>query len=221
MKSIDGRSFVCSWSGGKDSCLALYHAIHNGGKPEYLFTMMTEDGQRSRSHGLHLSMIQEQSRLLGIPLRTAASSWGDYEERFLTALKEFKEQGIEYGVFGDIDIHEHRRWCEKVCAIAELQPYHPLWKRDRQELLYELIELGFDATIIAIKEGKLSRSFLGKKISSKLIRDLNRVGIDVSGEAGEYHTVVTGGPIFSSSIDIILGTQILRGGYNFLDSSFG
>ncbi|MCK5314193.1 MAG: hypothetical protein KAJ53_03680 [Anaerolineales bacterium] len=54
-----------------------------------------------------------------------------------------------------------------------------------------------------------------------MIQDLNRVGIDVSGEAGEYHTVVTGGPIFSSSIDIILGNQVLRDGYSFLDVSFG
>ncbi|MCK4976412.1 MAG: diphthine--ammonia ligase [Anaerolineales bacterium] len=221
MISIDGHFFFCSWSGGKDSCLALYHAIHNRGKPEYLFTMMTEDGQRSRSHGLHLSMIQEQSRLLGIPLRTAASSWENYEGTFVTKSTEFKELGIEYAVFGDIDINEHRRWCEKVCSSAELQPYHPLWKRARQELLYEFIELGFEATIISIKEGKLSRDFLGKKITRKLIQDLNRLGIDVSGEAGEYHTVVTGGPIFSSSIDIILGNQVLRDGYSFLDVSFG
>jgi diphthine-ammonia ligase len=221
MKSIDGHSFVCSWSGGKDSCLALYHAIQNGGKPEYLFTMMTEGGQRSRSHGLHLSMFQEQSRLLGISLRTAVSSWEGYEEVFLTELKEFKEQGIEYVVFGDIDLEEHLQWCERVCAIADLQPYHPLWKRERQELLHELIELGFEATIIAIKEGELSRSFLGKKISHDLVQELSGAGIDVSGEAGEYHTVVTGGPIFSSPIDILLGTQVLRGGYCFLDCSFG
>lgn len=34
-ESIAGRSFLCSWSGGKDSCLALYHAIHQGGMPQY------------------------------------------------------------------------------------------------------------------------------------------------------------------------------------------
>ena len=221
MTSIAGHFFFCSWSGGKDSCLALYHAIHNNGKPQYLFTMMTEDGRRSRSHGLHLSIIQEQSRLLGIPLRTAAASWEDYEDAFVTKLSRFKEQGIEYGVFGDININEHLRWCEKVCTSAGLQPYHPLWKRARQELLYEFIELGFEATIISIKEGKLSRDFLGKKITKKLIKDLSRAGIDVSGEAGEYHTVVTGGPIFSSSINLVLGNQVLRDGYSFLDVSLG
>jgi diphthine-ammonia ligase len=220
MRSIDGHFFFCSWSGGKDSCLALHHAIQNGGKPACLFTMMTEDGQRSRSHGLHISLIQEQSRLLGIPLRTAASSWGDYEDTFTTNLSGFKTQGIAYGVFGDIDIDEHRGWCEKVCETAGLRPYHPLWKRARQALLYEFIDLGFEATIISIKEGKLSRDFLGKKITRELIKGLRGAGIDISGEAGEYHTVVTKGPIFSASIDIIPGIQVLRDGYIFLDVSF-
>lgn len=32
-KSLNGLPFFCSWSGGKDSCLALYQAVKAGGKP--------------------------------------------------------------------------------------------------------------------------------------------------------------------------------------------
>ena len=41
-----------SWSGGKDCCLACYRAITSGLKVSYLVNMVTEDGERSRSHGL-------------------------------------------------------------------------------------------------------------------------------------------------------------------------
>jgi len=37
--------FFCSWSGGKDCCLALYHAIRNGGTAKALMTMFTEEGE--------------------------------------------------------------------------------------------------------------------------------------------------------------------------------
>jgi diphthine-ammonia ligase len=221
MESIDGLSLFCSWSGGKDSILALYYAIHHGGNPVILFTMMTEGGQRSRSHGLPISLIREQSKLLKIPLRVASSSWDDYEEIFITILHDFKEQGIVFGVFGDIDIEEHRQWCERVCSVAELKTYHPLWKQDRRELLNEFIELGFEAIIIAIKEDTLGSEFLGKVLTMDLIQDFENAGIDISGEAGEYHTVVTGGPIFTSSIQLIASDQVLRNGYRFLDVAVG
>ena len=44
-------------------------------------------------------------------------------------------------------------------------------------------------------------------------------GIDPSGEEGEYHTVVTSGPIFSRQIPIRQGSTITKGGYWFLDIS--
>ena len=41
-----------SWSGGKDSCLAAYLATADGLEARYLANTVTEDGRRSRSHGL-------------------------------------------------------------------------------------------------------------------------------------------------------------------------
>ena len=66
-------AFVCSWSGGKDSCLALYHAVHRGDTPALLFTMMTETGDRSRC-GRPRSLLEAQARLLGLPIVFATAS---------------------------------------------------------------------------------------------------------------------------------------------------
>jgi len=219
MTSIRNCPFFCSWSGGKDSCLALYQAIQNGGIPKALLTMLTEDGERTRSHGLPVDLVQCQAEKLGIPLVVRKSSWDDYEENFVSAIRKFKKDGVEYGVFGDIDLEPHLQWVERVCSSVAIQPYEPLWKRPRRDLLNEFLGLGFQATIVDIKQGVLDQSFLGRLLDQHVITDIEKAGCDASGEEGEYHTVVTAGPIYSSAIHITKRGQIIHDGYCFLDVS--
>jgi uncharacterized protein (TIGR00290 family) len=220
MISIKDQPFFCSWSGGKDSCLALYRAIQNGGIPKVLLTMLIEDGERSRAHGLPVYLVQYQAQVLGIPLVVCKSSWNDYEDKFLSVIRKFKEDGITHGVFGDIDLESHLEWVERVCSSVAIRPYEPLWKEIRRDILNEFLHLGFKATIIAVKQGVLSNNFLGRTLDQQVITDLEKAGIDVSGEEGEYHTVVTNGPIFSSAIHLEIKEQVVRDGYCFLDVSF-
>ena len=215
-KSIAGRPFFCSWSGGKDSCLALHHAVRNGGVPRALFTMMSEDGVTSRSHALPKSLIEAQARNLKLSPFFRSASWPRYEEEFISALHDFKKSEVDVGVFGDIDIDEHREWVCRVCGVAGITPVHPLWKRGRQELLNEFIGLGFKAHVIVINGQKLDQGFLGKAIDAQTIAAMEQAGIDPSGELGEYHTVVTDGPLFSSPVEIQRVGQEHHEGYWFL-----
>src|SRR5688572_14111196 len=154
--SLTGERFCCSWSGGKDSCLAFHRAIKAQGQPARLLTMLTEEGERTRSHGLPHAVIAAQAELMGVELRVVASSWDNYEESLIGLLHEAKQDGIKAAVFGDIDIQRHRDWEEKVCAATGVRPYLPLWQRDRMSLLKEWWELGFEARIVAAKEGLVS-----------------------------------------------------------------
>ena len=217
MDAINNKTFFCSWSGGKDSCLALYRSIQKGGKPETLLTMMVENANRSRAHGLPHAVITAQAKALGIKSIVCSTSWDDYEDTFVTVLSDFKKQGIEYGVFGDIDLEPHLEWVERVCSSVGIQPYEPLWRTARRDLLYEFIQLGFKASIVAIKKDILSPDFLGRTLDRHVIADLENAGVDASGEEGEYHTIVTDGPIFSKRIDIEFKDQIAQDSYCFLD----
>ena len=113
-----------------------------------------------------------------------SASWQEYEGEFISALRRFKKEGIETGVFGDIDVDAHREWVRRVCAIAEIEPVHPLWQRNRRELLEEFIGLGFKAQIVVINEQKLDKGFLGKIIQTATIAEMEEAEIDPSGEAG-------------------------------------
>jgi uncharacterized protein (TIGR00290 family) len=179
--------------------------------------MFTEDGERSRSHGLPLSVIRQQAKALEVPLFIRNTSWNNYEENFLSALHKLKQKGIQWGVFGDIDLEAHLAWVERVCFSAGVGSYEPLWKRSREELLKEFLGLGFTAKIVAVKQGSLDTRFLGQTLNKEIIAEMKEIGIDPSGEKGEYHTVVTDGPLFSFPIRLESKGQILRDGYYFLD----
>ncbi len=210
-------SFACSFSGGKDSCLAIYRAIHAGGNAKKLITMFTEGGERSRSHGLHLSVVSAQSQAMNIPLLSQATSRCDYEKHFTDALTSVKKEEVQHVVFGDIDLQEHRDWEERVCDGVGLHPFLPLWLEERRSLLGEFLELGFCAMIIAVKENVLPASLLGKTLSRRVIEEIEKQGADACGEEGEYHTLVYDGPIFQSPLQLTKGEEVLRDGYWFLD----
>jgi diphthine-ammonia ligase len=217
--SIARQPFFCSWSGGKDSCLALHHAILDGGMPRALLTMMSDDGHGSRSHGLPRPLLEEQARRIGTPIIFRSASWAEYEKVFSSALEGFRDEGMADGVFGDIDLQDHRDWCVRVCSAQNIRAFHPLWKRPRRELLEEFIGLGFKAVIIVTEAKKMGPEWLGRIIDARAISEMEKLGIDPSGETGEYHTVVMEGPIFRSRISLTIGEPVLHDGYWFLGVS--
>jgi len=202
-------SAVASWSGGKDSALALQLAIEAGVRPAVLLTMLTEDGERSRSHGLPVAVLEAQAAALGLPLVTRPASWETYTEVFVEALRSLD---VTEAVYGDIDIEDHRLWCERACAAAGLVRRHPLWQRPRRELVAELLRRGFRATIVTVRGDVLDRELLGRELDDALADDLEAAGADACGENGEYHTVVTDGPLFSEPVRLEHGGRVFRGG---------
>ena len=200
--SLKDVPFVCSWSGGKDSCLAFLRAVRAGGGPRALFCMLDETGARTRSHGLPVAFVQAQARALDIPLVLGSATWDDYEEVFVRTLRELADNGIEAGVFGDIDIREHREWEEKVSAAAGLEAFLPLWQAGRRDLLEEAFAMNVMATIVTVDSRVLGKDFVGRELTPRCVRDLEAAGSDAAGENGEYHTAVTQAPMFSGRVDL-------------------
>ncbi|WP_206427363.1 diphthine--ammonia ligase [Clostridium rectalis] len=215
--NIQNKRFFCSWSGGKDSCLALYKAIKEGGRLVALFTMFTEEGVRSRSHGLDKKIIEQQAKVLKINLITASASWNDYEEVFLKELLNMKDKGIEVGVFGDIDLESSKQWVNMICDKACIKSMLPLWQEKREELVKEFIDLGFKAKIVSLKSSVMDKSYLGQILDKKLMNELKDIGVDPCGENGEFHTVVIDGPIFNNPLNLVIKDTVLKDGYWFLD----
>ena len=217
--SIEGHAFFTSWSGGKDSCLAFHRAVMAGGKPSCLFSMLTEGGERSRSHGLAREVLLAQTSAIGTNIVFRAASWRAYETAFLDGLMEMKDTGASFGVFGDIDGERNLEWVRNVCRTAGIIPHEPLWKAARRDILAEFISAGFKAAIVSVKGELLGPDFLGRFLDMELVRELESLGVDASGENGEYHTVVTDGPVFSVPLALEWKERVFRDGYWFLDAA--
>ncbi|MFY9514473.1 MAG: diphthine--ammonia ligase [Rubrivivax sp.] len=192
------RAFF-SWSGGKDSMLALHRALDQGWRVDALLAMFDDTGERSRSHGLPRALLQAQADALGLPLVTAAASWADYETQFTAQLQRFAADGITHGLFGDIDLQPHRDWEEKVCAAAGLQAVLPLWQQPRRALVDELLALGYRARIVCVDARWLDASFCGRVFDAAFLDDLPPE-VDTCGENGEFHSFVFDGPRFARPV---------------------
>lgn len=192
--------YAVSWSGGKDSCMALHRTAESSGPPSVLFSMLDETGRRSRSHGLHRDLLAAQAGNLGVQLVTASASWNDYERVFIEQLRTLAKQGIKSVIFGDLDLVPHRLWEEKVCAAAGLTASLPLWQCDRTALVLEFISLGYKAVIVTVNTRSLPESYLGREIDKDILREFAGLGVDPAGENGEYHTAVLSGPLFAQPV---------------------
>lgn len=210
-----------SWSGGKDSCFACYRAIASGLKVGYLLNMITEDGKRSWTHGQSPELLQAQSQAIGIPLVQRQTTMDSYETEFKNALLSLKQDGVTGGVFGDIDIEEHRQWVDRVCREVDITPHLPLWGESQERILRDFIASGFEAIIVVAKADLFGEEWLGRKVDLDFLAHLDELkrtnDIQLCGEAGEYHTFVTDGPLFNQRIEILETNKVLREGYWFLE----
>ena len=210
-----------SWSGGKDSCFACYRAGISGLKVRYLLNMITEDGKRSWTHGQSTELLQVQSQAIGIPLVQRRTTMANYETEFKDMLLTLKQEGVRGGVFGDIDLDEHRQWVERVCHDVDITPYLPLWGQAQGKILTDFIDLGFEAIVVVAKADLFGEEWLGRKVDLSFIKQLDELretkDITPCGESGEYHTFVTDGPLFNQRIEILETNKILREEHWFLE----
>lgn len=190
---------LCSFSGGKDSCLALWRAQQRGIEVRSLLVMFEEHGARSRSHGLPAPLLARQARALQLDLDIRRAAWTDYEAVFAQALRDYVARGFATTIFGDIDLQAHRDWEEKVCAAAGIAALLPLWGESREALAREILAAGFRAVVTCVDSRFLSDEFCGREYDAQFIADLP-AGVDVCGENGEFHTFVFAGPNFTAPV---------------------
>ena len=207
-----------SWSGGKDSCLACHKAILEGHDVYYLMNTVSEEYSRVRFHGFRDKVVQAQAEALGIKLFQSKTSGENYERDFKNGVKSLiSKEDIHGIVFGDLHLESGLEWTQRICKELGIKCIQPLWKKPVKEVLIDFIDSGFEAYVTSLQADKLDKSFIGRKLDKKFLDDISKLGIDVCGENGEYHTLVVDGPIFKKRLEILETEKVLRDGYWFLD----
>jgi len=215
------KAVLVSWSGGKDSCMAL-RDIH--GTPdlrvEALLTTITRDYDRISMHGVRRILLEQQAASLGIPLHQILRSKGagneEYEAKMGEAFAIYRERGIDSVVFGDLFLEEIRTYRERLLAKHAMIGIYPVWKRSTPALIREFISLGFKTAVVCVDPAQLDPSFLGRLIDEEFLSQLPPE-VDPCGENGEFHTFVFDGPIFRHPVTFTFGEKIYRDSFWFRD----
>ena len=209
-----------SWSGGKDSSLALWALRRQSLEPRALVTTSSETFDRVSHHGVRRSLLALQAEQLGIELvevlLPSPCSMEEYERRFERAFSETALAEIETVAFGDIFLEDLRAYREDKLASAGRAALFPLWNRDTTKLAHEFIDAGFEAIIASVDPRKLDPSFAGRSFNRELLADLPP-DVDPCGENGEFHTFAHTGPIFPNPIMCSTGEIVEREGMIFCD----
>ncbi len=192
---MNGRPKVLfSWSGGKDSALALYEILNSGAyEIESLITTVTVDYGRVSMHGFRTELLHTQAGSLNIPLEevyiSKDASNEEYEYSLTDTLSKYREEGVNKVVFGDIFLQDIKEYREALLSGIGMECVFPIWKRDSSLLARNFIEEGFRAVIVCVDTEQLDASFSGREFDESFLSDLPS-GVDPCGENGEFHTFV-------------------------------
>jgi uncharacterized protein (TIGR00290 family) len=207
---------VLSWSGGKDSSLALA-ALRTD--PAYevvaLLTSVTRGYERVSVHGVRRELVEAQAASIGLPLLDVEleprSSNEAYEAAFLEGLARARAAHLDVRrvAFGDLFLADVRAYRERLLGPTGVEPLFPLWGRDTAALAQEFIAAGFRATLVCVDTELLAASFAGREFDRQLLVDLP-ASVDPCGERGEFHTFVSAGPVFATPIPARAGEVVLR-----------
>ncbi len=212
--------YALSFSGGKDSVLALDRAVRQGLEVTYLFNVFEGVSGRVRFHGVRASCIGRQAEALGIPLLQDSTHPDDYETVLLRLLDRLRKEGIDGIIFGNIHLADIRAWYEERTTRLGFQHVEPLWGEPGVSLLHEVIDRGYRAQVVSIDLSRTPEAWLGRTLDRALLAEiLARPEIDPCGERGEYHTFVQNGPLFRHPIDLEMGGRFEMEGHGLIEIS--
>jgi diphthine-ammonia ligase len=206
------------WSGGKDSTLALDAAVAAGHDVTALVNLYDPNSGRVRFHGVRRELIQLQATSLGIPLLQRAAAPAEFEAVFLRMLDELRARGKTAIIFGNIHLADVRAWYEERTRGHGFHHVEPLWGTAPSAVLDRLLARGYRARITSVDVTRAPRDWLGRVIDAELARALqSHPGVDPAGEAGEYHTLVEGGPLFNTPLRTQLGAVVETENHALID----
>lgn len=205
---------IISWSGGKDSALALYELQKTKSyEIVSLLTIINQDYDRISMHGVRTILLEMQTESLGLPLEkvfiTKDATNEQYERKMSEIIAKYLAADVSSVVFGDIFLEEIRKYRQDNLSKIGMNGIFPIWKRNTAVLAHEFIDSGFKAVITCIDSNFLDKKFIGRTFDEQFLSELAST-VDPCGENGEFHSFVYDGPIFRNSILHTTGEIVLR-----------
>lgn len=186
------------FSGGKDSVFSMYIAVQSGFEVPYIVSINPVGGSSWIFHVPNMDRVSAMAEAMGrihIEGITDGTEEGDMEG-MKDALSGLDIDGVVMGaVWSDYQMDRVNRVCDEL----DLKVFAPLWRKDQDMMIREIVDSGIEAHIIGYYAEGFGPGWLGRTIDKETIADLEdlerRYSISVMGEGGEYETFVTDSPM--------------------------
>ena len=195
-------------SGGKDSLFALYKEYEKN-EIKCLINLKSKNPDSWIFHTVNVHLTELQAKAMDLPLISFETEGikekevKDLKRAVKTAKERYKIEGI---VSGAIKSNYQKERIDKICGELNLKSITPLWHIDEEKYLKDLIKNKFKVIITSIAADGLDKSFLGKEIDNELLEKLKIINkkneINISGEGGEFETLVLDCPLFKKRLKI-------------------
>jgi asparagine synthase (glutamine-hydrolysing) len=203
-------------STGKDGLYAAYVMKQRNYEICCFMTMLSKNADSYMFHTPLIDIATYQAEAAEIPLLTQ-ETMGEKEKELddLKALliKAKKEYNISGVVTGALFSTYQRDRIEKVCDDLELTVWNPLWHKDQQSYMYELLDQGFEFVMSKVMAEGLDSSWVGNVVKKedvgRLVALNKKAGMNIAGEGGEFETLVLDCPLFKKKL-LLKKTEIIH-----------
>ncbi len=178
-----------SWTGGKESLLALHKCMHDPTIKIILLVVFRPPGANFFAHSIPL--MHAQAKAIGLPLKECEITIHDnidYEQAYAKALCDLIDTlGVNVIVTGDIATQctVSPTFMQDVCKLVDsMDLYQPHWNVGRENILMELISIGYEAIFTLVKAPWFGPEWVGRRLDLDQVRNMKKFtnGFDLCGE---------------------------------------
>lgn len=195
------------YSGGKDSTYAMMVMELKGHEIPFLLTVYPTDSHSMMFHTPNIGLAPLAAEAMGKTLLHETASADRELQALRTLLERSKESGCEGVVTGAIQSDYQFTRIDRLCYEAGLKCFSPLWRKDQGLLVRDIARAGIRAMIVATAAEGLGREHLGRSLDAGFIREIEglsrRLGVNISGEGGEYETLVLDSPLHREALHVM------------------
>ena len=203
------------FSGGKDSCFALYKEYKNY-NIKCLISLKPKTDSSYMFHYPNIKLVKKQARILNLPLifkKTKGEKEKELKDLEKAVKKAVKKYKIKVLISGALASNYQKSRIENICERYNLKSVTPLWHSNSEEYIKNLIRNKFEVIIVGIAADGLNESFLGRRIGKSLVRDFKKLKIHIGGEGGEYESLVVNCPLFNKKLKIVKSKKQMENEY--------
>ncbi|MDD4307760.1 MAG: TIGR00289 family protein [Thermoplasmata archaeon] len=193
------------FSGGKDSTYAVYLAQQRGWDVSRLITLVPTKGESHMFHIPNISLCAMLAEAMGIPY-TEWRTAGEEEKELVDLRKALGSLVVEGIITGAIASDYQATRIDRLCHELGMRSFSPLWRWKQADVLNGILSAGFKVMIVGVYADGMGKEWLGRELDETALEELNRLAMrnrmNVSGEGGEFETLVLDGPNFSKRLEI-------------------